>query len=75
MFALAVDEPTGRVTAVYRDLSGSGALTAAQKGPSDAGFAPLYDLAPPTLVADAYFATTARGTLFPPRIERPRACT
>lgn len=64
--ALAVDEDSGLVSVVYRDLAGTGGLRVAQKGNLDAGFvhAPN-DLTAGSTGLHAFYMPTVRGSLFP----------
>ncbi len=64
--ALAVDEDSGLVSVVHRDLAGAGGLRVAQKGNLDAAFtyAPN-DLTAGSTGLHAYYMPTVRGSLFP----------
>ena len=63
--ALACDEASGEVSAVYRDLAGSGALRLAVKALADPGFTALADLTAPGTGLHEYHVPTVRGALHP----------
>ena len=65
IFALACDETTGRVTALYRNLPRGGALGWAEKDLDDDEFGEFHELAPPTIGQHEYYAPTLRGSLYP----------
>lgn len=64
-FTMTCDEASGRVTAIYRDLSTNGALRVAQKDLTATAFTNLADLTPASTVLHEYHIPTVRGTLFP----------
>ena len=65
IFALACDEMTGDVSAVYRDLSNGAPLRLAEKGLTDSAFSFVEDLQPASSGLHEYYVPTLRGTLYP----------
>jgi hypothetical protein len=66
VFALAVDETTGLVSVVHRDLAGGGGLVVKQKSAVSASFVDLPNaLTPPQSGVHYYYMPTVRGSLYP----------
>jgi hypothetical protein len=64
--ALAVDEDSGLVSVVHRDLAGTGGLRVAQKGNLDAAFVyPPNDFTAGSTGLHAYYMPCVRGSLYP----------
>lgn len=65
IFNLGCDEETGKVHAVYRDLSQDGALVIAEKELDDDAFTVVDELQPANPSEHVYIYPKVRGTLFP----------
>ncbi|MBN1441158.1 MAG: hypothetical protein JXA90_00545, partial [Planctomycetes bacterium] len=65
IFAIACDEPSGKVTILYRDLNRGGPLGIVEKELEDGGFGEFVELEPPTIGPHAYYSPSIRGRLFP----------
>lgn len=63
--ALAVDEGSGMVSLVMRDLAAGGQLRLLVKGLLDPSFVSLSDLTAPSMTAHEYFVPAMRGRLWP----------
>lgn len=65
IITLACNETSGKVTAIYRDLSAGGLLRTSTKELADASFSAGADLTAPSINPHAYYTPLVRGSLYP----------